>query len=249
MDPLLHYVLILADDALIIAQRLSEWAYKAPFLEEDIALSNISLDMFGRANMLLEYAAKIKGEKTDADELAFKRHEREYYNHLLCEQPNVHFGDTIARQFLFDSFYILFLDKLSKSSDKQLAAIASKSMKEVTYHFRHSSQWVIRLGDGTDESHEKIKNSINKLWIFTNEFFMMSNIDKKMQKNKIGVNRETLKPAWEKNVKKILMEAKLEIPTNGSTISGGKEGIHTEHLGHLLSEMQFLQRALPDAKW
>ena len=249
MIPLLHYILILADDALIIAQRLSEWAYKAPFLEEDIALSNISLDTFGRANMLLEYAAEIKGGNKDADELAFKRSEREYYNHLLCEQPNGHFGDTIARQFLFDSFYMLFLDKLSKSLDKQLAAIASKSIKEVTYHLRHSSRWIVRLGDGTDESHEKIKNSINKLWMFTNEFFMMSDIDREMHKQKIGVNREALRLPWEKNVNRVLTEAKLEMPTSMNMLSGGKEGVHTEHLGHLLSEMQYLQRALPDARW
>ena len=162
-NSLFQFVLTLADDALIIGHRLSEWAYRAPFLEEDIALSNISLDMFGRANMLLEYAANIKNEKVTSDELAFKRNEREYYNHLLCEQPNGHFGETIIRQFLFDSFYSLFLEELVKSSDKELSAIANKSIKEVTYHFRHSSQWVIRLGDGTEESHNKMSMALNKL--------------------------------------------------------------------------------------
>ena len=249
MNALFKYVLVLADDALILAQRLSEWAYKAPFLEEDIALSNISLDLFGRAALFLEYAALVKDDDSDADDLAFKRHEREYVNHLLCEQPNGHFGDTIIRQFLFDSFYDLFLVELSKSNDKQLAAIASKSIKEVSYHLRHSSKWVIRLGDGTSESNKKIQESINKFWMYSDEFFIMNEIDKNMEKMKVGVNREALKSVWLKNIKKVFKETKLEIPNETNKIVGGKQGIHTEHLGHLLSEMQYLQRAYPDAKW
>ncbi|MEE2858597.1 MAG: 1,2-phenylacetyl-CoA epoxidase subunit PaaC [Candidatus Neomarinimicrobiota bacterium] len=249
MNALFQYVLVLADDALILAQRLSEWAYKAPFLEEDIALSNISLDLFGRAALFLEYAALVKDDDSDADDLAFKRHEREYVNHLLCEQPNGHFGDTIIRQFLFDSFYDLFLVELSKSNDKQLAAIASKSIKEVSYHLRHSSKWVIRLGDGTSESNKKIQESINKFWMYSDEFFIMNEIDKNMEKMKVGVNREALKSVWLKNIKKVFKEAKLEIPNETNMIVGGKQGLHTEHLGHLLSEMQYLQRAFPDAKW
>ena len=249
MNFLFQYVLVLADDSLILAQRLSEWAYKAPFLEEDIALSNISLDLFGRATLFFEYAASIKNDDTDADDLAFKRHEREYVNHLLCEQPNGHFGDTIIRQFLFDSFYCLFLKELSKSSDKQLVAIASKSIKEVTYHLRHSSKWVIRLGDGTSESNKKIQESINRLWMYSGEFFMMDEVDREMEKERIGVNREALKSIWLKNIKKVFNEAKVEIPAEINMISGGKQGLHTEHLGHLLSEMQYLQRSFPDAKW
>ena len=249
MNTLFKYVLVLADDALILAQRLSEWAYKAPFLEEDIALSNISLDLFGRAALFLEYAALIKDDDSDADDLAFKRHEREYVNHLLCEQPNGHFGDTIIRQFLFDSFYDLFLEKLAKSNDKQLAAIASKSIKEVSYHLRHSSKWVIRLGDGTSESNKKIQESINKFWMYSDDFFIMNEIDEKMEKMKVGVNRNDLKSVWLKNIKKVFKEAKVEIPNETNMIVGGKQGLHTEHLGHLLSEMQYLQRAFPDAKW
>ena len=249
MNTLFQYVLVLADDALILAQRLSEWAYKAPFLEEDIALSNISLDLFGRAALFLEYAALVKDDDSDADDLAFKRHEREYVNHLLCEQPNGHFGDTIIRQFLFDSFYDLFLVELSKSNDKQLAAIASKSIKEVSYHLRHSSKWVIRLGDGTSESNKKIQESINRLWMYSGEFFMMDEVDREMEKERIGVNREALKSIWLKNIKKVFNEAKVEIPAEVNMISGGKQGLHTEHLGHLLSEMQYLQRSFPDAKW
>ena len=249
MNLLFKYVLVLADDSLILAQRLSEWAYKAPFLEEDIALSNISLDLFGRATLFLEYAALIKNDGSEADDLAFKRHEREYVNHLLCEQPNGHFGDTIMRQFLFDSFYILFLTELTKSSDEQLVAIASKSVKEVEYHLRHSSKWVIRLGDGTNESNMKIQASINRLWMYTEEFFMMDKVDEQMKKEKIGVDRKNLKLIWLKNIKNIFRQAKLDIPTETNMISGGKKGLHTEHLGHLLSDMQYLQRAFPDAKW
>ena len=222
-NSLFKFVLILADDALIIGQRLSEWAYKAPFLEEDIALSNISLDMFGRANMLLKYATNLQGQEATPDELAFKRNEREYYNHLLCEQPNGHFGETILRQFLFDSFYSLFLEELAKSSDKELSAIAKKSIKEVTYHFRHSSQWVIRLGAGTEESHNKMNMALNKLWQFTEEFFIMDEIDKKMLKKKIGVNRESLKSKWIKKVDDILEEATLEKPKDVNMLLGGKK--------------------------
>ena len=248
-NPLFQYILGLADDALIIGQRLSEWAYRAPFLEEDIALSNISLDLFGRANLLLEYASEIKGGRTSADDLAFKRNEREFFNHLLCEQPNGDFGKTIVRQFFFDSFYLLFLTRLAKSKDLQLSAISQKSLKEVTYHFRHSSQWVIRLGAGTKESHEKLQNAINELWIFTDEFFIMNDIDKMMVKQKIGVDRQALKVEWDKEINKVLKKATLKRPEKGHIISGGKEGIHSEYLGHLLSDMQYLQRAYPDAEW
>ncbi len=168
---LYKYVLALGDDALILGQRLSQWAYKGPFLEEDIALSNISLDMFGRANLLLEYAATLKGNGTTPDELAFKRNEREFSNHILCEQPNGNFADTMGRQFFLDAFYKLFLQKLTKSKDEQLSAIAKKSIKETTYHLRHSSKWIIRLGDGTVESHTKVQSAIDNLWMFTNVLF------------------------------------------------------------------------------
>jgi len=249
MDYLFKYVLVLADDALILAQRLSEWAFRAPFLEEDIALSNISLDLFGRATLFLKYAASIKSDTLEADDLAFKRHEREYVNHLLCEQPNGHFGDTIVRQYLFDSFYSLFLYELSLSKDKQLADIASKSIKEVAYHLRHSSKWIIRLGDGTDESNKKIQKSIDNFWMYTDEFFMMDKIDEIMYKKHIGVNRIALKSIWLKQINNVFSEAKVKIPSETHMLSGGKKGLHTEHLGHLLAEMQYLQRAFPGAKW
>ncbi len=246
---LYKYVLALGDDALILGQRLSQWAYKGPFLEEDIALSNISLDMFGRANLLLEYAATLKGNGTTSDELAFKRNEREFSNHIICEQPNGNFGDTMVRQFFLDAFYKLFLQKLTKSKDEQLSAIAQKSIKETTYHLRHSSKWIIRLGDGTVESHAKVQSAIDNLWMFTNELFKMNEIDNEMLEQKIGVDCSKLKIEWDKIINEVLSEATLNRPEDANMPTGGRQGIHTEHLGHLLSDMQYLQRAYPDATW
>ena len=246
---LFKYVLTLGDDALILGQRLSQWVYKGPFLEEDIALSNISLDMFGRANLFLEYAATLKGNDATADDLAFKRNEREFTNHILCEQPNGNFADTMVRQFFLDAFYRLFLQKLTKSKDEQLSAIAQKSIKETTYHFRHSSKWIIRLGDGTVESHAKVQSAIDNLWMFTNELFEMNEIDNEMLEQKIGVDCSKLKIEWDKIINEVLSEATLNRPEDANMPTGGRQGIHTEHLGHLLSDMQYLQRAYPDATW
>ncbi len=246
---LYKYVLALGDDALILGQRLSQWAYKGPFLEEDIALSNISLDMFGRANLLLEYAATLKGNSATSDELAFKRNEREFSNHIICEQPNGNFADTMVRQFFLDVFYKLFLQTLMKSKDEQLSAIAQKSIKETTYHLRHSSKWIIRLGDGTAESHEKVQSAIDNLWMFTNELFEINEIDNEMLEQKIGVDCSKLKIEWDKIINEVLSEATLNRPEDANMPTGGRQGIHTEHLGHLLSDMQYLQRAHPDATW
>ena len=246
---LYKYVLALGDDALILGQRLSQWAYKGPFLEEDIALSNISLDMFGRANLFLEYAATLKGNDVTADDLAFKRNEREFSNHIICEQPNGNFADTMVRQFFLDAFYKLFLQKLTKSKDEQLSAIAQKSIKETTYHLRHSSKWIIRLGDGTVESHAKVQSAIDNLWMFTNELFEMNEIDNEMLEQKIGVDCSKLKIEWDKIINEVLSEATLNRPEDANMPTGGRQGIHTEHLGHLLSDMQYLQRAYPDATW
>jgi len=246
---LYKYVLTLGDDALILGQRLSQWAYKGPFLEEDIALSNISLDMFGRANLLLEYAATLKGNGTTSDELAFKRNEREFSNHIICEQPNGNFADTMVRQFFLDAFYKLFLQKLTNSKDEQLSAIAQKSIKETTYHLRHSSKWIIRLGDGTAESHAKVQSAIDNLWMFSDELFEINEIDKEMVKEKIGVDCSSIKAEWDKIIDDVLSEATLKRPEDTHMTTGGREGIHTENLGHLLSDMQYLQRAYPEAKW
>jgi ring-1,2-phenylacetyl-CoA epoxidase subunit PaaC len=242
------YILRIADTTLILSQRLSEWCSKGPSLEEDIALSNISLDLLGQANGLLEYVSKLNGE-ISPDEYAFKRDEREFYNFQICEIENGHFGDTIIRQFLIDIYFKLYYQDLEKSKDETLSALATKSLKEVSYHLRHSSNWVIRLGDGTQESKDKIQKSLNNIWKYTGEFFEMDELDKKMLKEKIGVNNKDLKKDWDKLVNETLIKAKLKRPEDGYMMTGSKKGIHTEMLGKILSEMQYLPRAYPDAKW
>ena len=245
---LLKYTLRIADSSIILGQRLSSWCSKGPTLEEDIALSNLSLDLFGQANALLEYASKLDKTKS-ADDFAFKRNEREFYNLQLTEQLNGHFGDTIVRHFFFSVYSFLFYSKLSNSKDETLAAIAAKSLKEIKYHLTHSKSWVIRLGDGTEESNKRIQKSLNDLWQFTGEFFEMDEIDQKIYKEGIGVNNSSLKSEWDKIVNTTLKQSNLKRPEDGYMQSGSKNGMHTEHLGHLLSEMQFLPRAYPDAKW
>ena len=242
------YILRIADSALIISHRLSEWCSKGPTLEEDIALSNISLDLLGQANSLLEYCASING-KISADDLAFRRNEKEFYNFQICELENGHFGDTIIRQFLFDSYTLLFFQKLSESKDETLSAIATKSIKEIKYHLRHSSNWIIRLGDGTSLSKEKIQNSLNNIWKFTGEFFEMDELDKKMVKNNIGVDIYKLKNEWDNIINTTFEKAKIQRPDDCVMITGSKNGVHTELLEKILSKMQYLPRAYPDAKW
>ncbi|MDA9227996.1 phenylacetate-CoA oxygenase subunit PaaC [Flavobacteriales bacterium] len=248
MTDIEKYILRIADTTLILSQRLSEWCSKGPSLEEDIALSNISLDLLGQANGLLEYVSKLNGE-ISPDEYAFKRDEREFYNFQICEIENGHFGDTIIRQFLIDIYFKLYYQELEKSKDETLSALATKSLKEVSYHLRHSSNWVIRLGDGTQESKDKIQKSLNNIWKYTGEFFEMDELDKKMLKEKIGVNNKTLKKDWDKLVDETLIKAKLKRPEDGYMMTGSRKGIHTEMLGKILSEMQYLPRAYPDAKW
>lgn len=248
MNNLLKYTLRIADNALILGQRMSQWCSKGPTLEEDIAMTNISLDLFGQANGFYQYAANISQNKS-ADDFAFLRNEREYFNLLLVEQPNGHFGDTIVRNFFFDCFSTLFYSELSKSNDETLAALAAKSVKEAKYHLRHSASWLIRLGEGTNLSNQKVQQSINNLWMFTEELFEMDNLDHEMFKSSIGVSNASLRKDWDKQVNTVLAEAKLIRPNDEFMQTGSKKGMHTEHLGHLLAEMQYLQRAHPDAKW
>ena len=248
MTNLLYYTLRIADSSLILGQRMSEWCSKGPTLEEDIALSNISLDMFGQANGFYEYAAKLDGKKS-ADYFAFHRNEREFFNHQIVELENGHFGKTIVRNFLHDAFNFLFYTKLSESNDKTLAALAAKSLKEVKYHLRHSSNWLIRLGDGTEESNHKVQVSLEEIWQYTAELFEMDEVDKELLMSGIGVDNKALKAQWDEIVNNTLNKAKLKRPTDTYMATGGKKGMHTEHLGFLLAEMQFMQRSYPDAKW
>ena len=248
MNTLFTYTLRIADSSLILGQRMSEWCAKGPTLEEDIALSNISLDLFGQANGFYEYASQLDGTRS-ADDLAFLRNEREFFNHQLAEIENGHFGNTTVRNFLHDAFNFLFYTELSKSKDETLAALAAKSLKEVKYHLRHSTNWLIRLGDGTEESNAKVQESLEQIWQFTAELFEMDEIDTELLNLGIAVDNKALKTQWDKTVNSTLKKAKLKRPEDGYMATGGKKGMHTEYLGFLLAEMQFLQRAYPNAKW
>ena len=248
MSSLFTYTLRIADNSLILGQRMSEWCSNGPTLEEDIAMSNISLDMFGQANGFYQYAAQLDGTKS-ADELAFRRNEREFFNHQLVEQENGNFGTTMVRNFLHDAFNFLFYTELSKSKDETLSALASKSLKEVTYHLRHSSNWLVRLGDGTEESNTKTQVALEELWMYTGELFEMDALDTELLNKGISIDNSALKTEWDRMVNNTLAKAKLTRPEDAYMATGGKKGLHTEYLGFILSEMQFLQRAYPDAKW
>ena len=249
MKALFEYLLRLGDDSLILGHRLSEWCGHGPILEEDIAMTNISLDLIGQANSLLEYAGKVEGEERDQDKLAFLRYDKDYRNALLVEQPNGDFGMTMMRQFLFDAYRLPLWTRLTKSEDLQLAAIAEKSLKETKYHFKHSSEWVIRLGDGTDESHERIQESLDALWRYTNELFFNDSVDEELTTNGILPDMSGIKEEWTNTVDAVLEEATLKIPDNNWTFEGGRKGLHSEHLGYILAELQYMQRAYPGLEW
>lgn len=246
---LFQWLLRLGDDSLILGHRLSEWCGHGPILEEDIAMTNISLDLIGQATTLLAYAGKVEGKGRDEDALAFLRYERDYRNNLLVEQPNGDFGMTIMRQFLFDAYRLPLFEALQHSKDEQVAAIAEKSLKETKYHFRHSAEWVIRLGDGTEESHDRIQKSLDVLWRYTADLFVSDAIQSEMEEKGISPKLSDIKNAWEKSVNQVLSEATLTIPDNKWEQKGGREGKHTEHLGYLLAEMQYMQRAYPNMEW
>lgn len=248
-NPLVEYLLRLGDDSLILGHRLSEWCGHGPVLEEDIALTNIALDLIGQANSLLEYAGAVKGDGSTADDLAFLRFDREYRNLLLVEQPNGDYGMTIMRQFLFDAYRKLLFERLCQSNDAQLAAIAEKSLKETKYHLKHSSEWVIRLGDGTEESHQRIQDSLNTLWRYTSELFYSDDFDHDLNEMNILPSMPNLDDEWLNLVKRVLDEATLQIPQNDWKQEGGRKGMHSEHLGYILAEMQYMQRAYPGMEW
>lgn len=246
---LVEYTLRIADNALILGHRLSEWCGHGPSLETDIGLTNIALDLVGHARVLLQYAAKVEGKGRTEDDFASLRDIREFKNLLLVEQLNGHFGNTMARQFLFDTFNYYFYEALQASADTELAAIAEKSIKEIAYHYRYSAEWIIRLGDGTTESHQKMQDALNDAWVFTEELFDMDTLDQSMIEQGIGVDLAAIKVLWEKRVQHILKEATLTAPTKVWMQKGGKQGKHSEHFGFILTEMQWMQRAYPDMKW
>ena len=243
------YATRLGDNALILGQRMIELVAASPELEEELANANFSLDYIGQARMYFTYAGEREGAGRDEDDFAFLRPEHEYRNLLLVEQPNGHFGDSTVRQFLFESWYVLVLDALTRCSDEGLSVIAARAIKEVRYHLRHSGQWLVRLGDGTEESHARAQASLDELWRFTGEMFTPDDLDDEMRAAFNGPHLEVIEARWRENVAAVLAQATLKMPEDQWMATGGKQGQHSEHLGFLLAEMQYLQRAYPGATW
>lgn len=247
--PLVLYALRRADDALILGHRLSEWCGHAPMLEEDMALANMGLDLLGQARELYAYAAEVEGNGNDEDRFAYLRDVRQYRNLLLLEQPNGDFARTMVRQFLYSAFADPYWHAMMKSDDAMLKAIAAKSEKESAYHLRHSSEWMVRLGDGTDESHRRAQTAIDDLWAFIGEMFQVDDSERGLIEAGIAIDTATLRPQWLATVSHVLAEATLVQPNNDWMQQGGRSGRHSEHLGHLLSELQSMQRTFPGATW
>ncbi len=239
----------MGDNNLVLGHRLSEWCGHGPQLEEDIAQANIALDLIGQARNYLTYAGEIEGKGRDEDSLAYLRTDRDYLNVHLVELPKGDYAYTIARSFLYDAFHLPLLQALASSTDARLKGIAEKAVKEVTYHLRHSSEWLVRFGDGTDESHRRAQTAINDLWRYTGELFAPDEAEQLLATSGILPNLPNLKAEWSATVDRTLKEAELKRPADGWMASGGKNGIHTEHLGPLLAEMQTLQRSFPGATW
>jgi ring-1,2-phenylacetyl-CoA epoxidase subunit PaaC len=247
--PLVLYTLRRADDALILGHRLSEWCGHAPAMEEDMALANMGLDLLGQARELYSYAAKVEDRGNDEDKLAYLRDVRQYRNLLLLEQPNGDFARTVVRQFFYAAFADLYWRAMMQSDDPTLAAIAAKSEKESAYHLRHSSEWMVRLGDGTEESHRRAQTGIDDLWALTGEMFEVDDSERSLIEMGIAVDPATLRPQWLKTVSDVVTEATLTLPKSDWMQQGGRNGRHSEHLGHLLSELQSMQRTFPGATW
>jgi len=246
---LFTYLIVHGDDNLILAQRLGEWSSRAPDLEDDIALTNIGLDHLGQARALLAYAGEVEGAGRDEDLLAFRRSEREYRNALLVEQPNGDYAQTMARQLFFDAYQLSLWEALSVSTDATLAGIASKALKEARYHYRHSGTWVVRLGDGTDESHRRMQAGVDAMWRFVGELFTRTAETEPLVASGIGFDPTPWKSDWDERITAVLAQATLSVPNEPFVRTGGREGLHTEHLGHLLSDLQYMQRTYPGLKW
>lgn len=248
-DPLFEYLCRLGDDRLVLGHRLSQWCGHAPILEEDIALANFALDFVGQAAALLRLAGEVEGKGRDEDALAYHRDENEFRNVQLVELPRGDFGFTLMRQYLFDAFDVLFLERLVKSKHETLAGIAAKALKEAKYHSRHSGEWVVRLGDGTQESHRRMQAALDELWSFTSELFVADGVDATLVEQGIGVDLPSLRTPWEITVRETIARATLTVPNDPRIVRGGRQGRHSEHLGHMLAEMQILQRSHPGAQW
>ena len=243
------YALTVGDTSLILAQRLGEWIGHAPALEEDLALANIALDLLGQARYLLSHAAQLQGSSSTEDDLAFLRDPQDFLNLSLVEQPNGDFGQTIVRQFLVDAWQLELFERLQQSSEPKLAELAAKAIKETRYHFRFSSGWVVRLGDGTEESHRRVQTALDALWRFTHEMFVASPAEQEAAALGIGPDPASLAAGWSSRVDEVLQEATLKKPADVAYSWHGKRGQHSEHLSRLLAEMQFMQRTYPGAQW
>jgi ring-1,2-phenylacetyl-CoA epoxidase subunit PaaC len=244
-----EYLLRLGDDRLVLGHRLSEWCGHGPILEEDIALTNIALDLIGEATLLLKLAGQVEGKGRTEDALAYFRDGIEFRNALMAELPNGDFGFTIVRQFFLSVYSWLQMEALTRSSNTDLAGIAAKALKEARYHVRHSAEWVATLGDGTEESHERTQGAVDDLWRYTGELFMADDVDREVANAGLGVDPSTLSDRWHAEVSRVLTEATLTVPKTGYMQRGGREGKHTEHLGHMLAEMQIVARSDPGASW
>lgn len=247
--PLLQYTLRLADTALILGHRLSEWVGHSPVIEEDLAFGNMSLDLIGQARTLYTYAGEIEGKGRNEDALAYLRDARDYRNLLLAEQPNGDFAATMVRQLLYSAFALPHFERLARSKDATLAAIAAKAVKEMAYHLRHSAEWTIRLGDGTEESHARAQSALDELWPYVGEMFEVDPAERALIEAGVAVDPAAVRGPFDKSIDDVLAEATLTRPRDGYMQSGGRSGQHTEHLGHILSELQFMQRAYPGATW
>ncbi len=248
-EALFEYLLRLGDNALILGHRLSEWCGHSPALEEDLALSNVALDLIGQTQLWLNLAGEVEGKGRSADNLAYLRDARDFRNVLLVEQPNGDFAVTMARQFYFDAWHYLLLREVSGSRESRIAEIAAKGLKEVAYHLERSRDWVLRLGDGTEESHRRMQTAVDDLWMYTGELFESDEVDQAMVRAGVGPDLTTLHDPWLGLVRATMEEATLTLPQPGWAQRGGKRGIHSEHLGYILADLQFLQRAYPNATW
>ncbi len=248
-ENLIRFLIGLADDSVVLSHRLSEWCSNGPYLEEDIALSNIALDYIGRARMFYQYAAELEGEGRTEDDIAYLRNEREYTNLLIHELPINDFAFTMVRQYFLDVYYCLYLQLLCDSSDERIAAIAAKAIKESRYHLKRSEPWIKQLSEGTEESKQRIQLALDELENFVGELFLMEEWETSLVDSGIAVDRQKLQQSWDEQVQLFLAESAMSFPESALQIRGGRNGIHTEHLGHMLCEMQYMQRSMPGLQW
>ncbi|MGX5174256.1 1,2-phenylacetyl-CoA epoxidase subunit PaaC [Aliikangiella sp. IMCC44653] len=246
---LVKFLIGMGDDALVLSHRLSEWCSNGPYLEEDIALSNVALDYIGRARMFYQYAVEIEGQGRTEDDIAYLRTEREYTNLLIHELPINDFAFTMVRQYFVDVFYCDYLERLTHSNDQTIAAIANKAIKESRYHLKRSEPWIRQLSEGTDESRRRILDALTELENFVGELFIMSDWEQRLAEQGIAVDRKLIENNWNQTVQAFFAQSNISIPPAALQIRGGRDGIHTEHLGHMLSEMQYLQRTYPNMQW